>query len=154
MAAPDEDALIEKLRRIEALHAGATTPGERDAAAHAKQRILARLGEVAIADPPAEYRFSIPDPWSRRVFNALARRYGLRPYRERGQHRQSVMLRVSRRFLDETLWPHYLEISKELHVHLGNVTDRVVRQVLDASTNEAEEVAAKPALGGGGDGTE
>ena len=31
----DQKALIEKLRRIEALHAGATTPGERDAAANA-----------------------------------------------------------------------------------------------------------------------
>jgi hypothetical protein len=54
MATPDEAALIEKLRRIEALHAGATTPGERDAAANARQRILARLAELAAADPSVE----------------------------------------------------------------------------------------------------
>lgn len=149
MAIPDEAALIEKLRRIEALHAGATTPGERDAAANAKQRILARLAELFTADPPIEYRFSLPDPWSRQVFNALARRYGLRPYRLHGQHRQSVMLKVSKRFVDETLWPHYQAIHKELHAHLHQVTDRVIRQVLDASTGEAEEVIAKPALASG-----
>ncbi len=100
MALPDEAALIEKLRRIEALHVGATTAGERDAAANAKQRILARLAQLVTAYPPIEYRFSLPDPWSRQVFNALARRYGLKPYRERGQHRQSVMLKVSKRFVD------------------------------------------------------
>jgi hypothetical protein len=33
----EDKALLEKLRRIGALHAGATTPGERDAAANAPQ---------------------------------------------------------------------------------------------------------------------
>ena len=35
----DEQRLIEKLQRIEALFAGAATPGERDAAAQARDRI-------------------------------------------------------------------------------------------------------------------
>ena len=41
----DEQRLIEKLQRIEALFAGAATPGERDAAAQARDRIRARLTE-------------------------------------------------------------------------------------------------------------
>jgi hypothetical protein len=146
MANIDEAALIEKLRRIEALHAGATTPGERDAAGAAKQRILARLAEFVSADPPVEYKFSIPDPWARQVFNALARRYGLKPYRHHGQHRQSVMLKVSRKFVDQTLWPEFTALNDELHKYLHQVTDRVIREALDASTGEADEV---PALGSG-----
>ncbi len=142
MANIDEAALIEKLRRIEALHSGATTPGERDAAASAKQRILGRLAEFVSADPPVDFKFSIGDPWSRQVFNALARRYGLTPFRRRGQHRQTVMLKVSKRFVSETLWPEYLAIDKELHQYLHHVTDRVIREALDASTGEADEVAA------------
>lgn len=57
MPITDERALIEKLLRIEALHAGATTPGERAAAANAMDRIRERLKKVAVQDPPVEYRF-------------------------------------------------------------------------------------------------
>ena len=39
----DEQQLIEKLRLIERLHAGAATDGEREAAANAKERIRERL---------------------------------------------------------------------------------------------------------------
>lgn len=48
----DEKALLEKLRRIEALHAGATTPGERDAAANAMRTIQQRLKLVEQEQPP------------------------------------------------------------------------------------------------------
>lgn len=142
MASVDEAALIEKLRRIEALHAGATTQGEREAAASAKQRILTRLAEFGAADPPVDFKFTIADPWSRQVFNALARRYGLRPFRRRGQHQQTVMLKVSKRFVNETLWPEYLAIAAELRKYLDDITARVIRETLDASTGEADEVAA------------
>jgi hypothetical protein len=148
MATPDEAALIEKLRRIEALHAGATTPGERDAAANARQRILARLAELAAADPPVEFKFSLPDPWSRQVFNALARRYGLEPYRRHGQHRQTVMLLVSKKFVDQTLWPEFTQISAELRGYLQHVTSRVIHEVLDASDREADEVVGSIGPGG------
>ncbi len=80
----DERTLIERLLRIEALHAGATTPGERAAAESAMARIRARLKEVAAKEPPVEYRFSLSDPWKRQLFLALARRYGLQPYRRPG----------------------------------------------------------------------
>jgi hypothetical protein len=142
MASVDEASLIEKLRRIEALHAGATTEGERIAAAEAKKRILARLVELGTADPPVDFKFRIADPWSRQVFNALARRYGLRPFRRRGQHQQTVMLKVSKRFVDQTLWPEFTAIGAELRSYLQTVTDRVIREALDASSGEADEVPA------------
>ena len=50
----DEARLLEKLLRIEALHAGAATAGERSAAAEAKRRILERLTELRQSDPPVE----------------------------------------------------------------------------------------------------
>ncbi len=149
MSSTDETALIEKLRRIEALHAGATTDGERIAAAEAKKRIEARLAELQASDPPVEYKFTLPDPWSRQVFNALARRYGLLPYRHRGQKQQTVMLRVSRRFVDQTLWPEFSAISKELRGYLQGITSRVIREVLDANDAEAAEVAGSLTPGGG-----
>jgi len=79
----DETKLVEKLARIEALFAGATTPGERDAAAAARERILERLR--SIQDRPIEYRFTMANVWSRRLFVALLPRYDLTPYRYRGR---------------------------------------------------------------------
>ncbi len=147
----DEARLIEKLRKIEALHAGATTDGERVAAAEARKRILERLEQTKKTDPPIEFRFTIRDPWQRRVFNALLRRYGLKPYRYYRQHRQTVMVKVSRRFVDETLWPEFEAISNELRVYLDAVTERVIKESLDASGSDAEEVADPAQLGSGED---
>ena len=59
------------------------------------------------------------------------------------------MLKVSKRFVDETLWPNFNAINSELHAHLHDVTARVIREVLDASTSEADEVAATPVRGRG-----
>jgi hypothetical protein len=139
----DEAKLIEKLRKIEALFSGATTEGEKIAAERARQRILERLEAWAREDPPVEYRFSMGDLWSRKVFVALLRRYGVRPYRYRGQRYTTVMARVSARFVDETLWPEFQELSETLRTYLSEVTDRVVTQVIHQDSSEAE-VVEKP----------
>jgi hypothetical protein len=75
-----ERDLRARLRKIEALFAGAGTPGERDAARAALERIQARLRSDRQTATPVEMQFSLGDPWSRQLFVALARRYGLRPY--------------------------------------------------------------------------
>jgi len=108
----DESKLIEKLRLIEALYAGAATPGERVAAEKARDRILERLRRTEHEDPPVEFQFSMADGWSRRVFVALLRRYGIRPYRYPRQRHTTVMARVSKRFLDGTLWPEFEEPAR------------------------------------------
>ncbi len=95
----NEDKLIDKLRRIEALFAGAKTNGERDAADRARQRIQERLKNIQRADPPVEHKFRLNDIWQRQVFVALLRRYGIRPYRYSGQRHTTVMARVPRRFV-------------------------------------------------------
>jgi hypothetical protein len=77
----DEAHLRDKLRKIEALFAGAATPGERQAAGAAAERIRLQLVAAASTESEIEMRFSIPNPWSRRLFIALCRRYGLRPFR-------------------------------------------------------------------------
>lgn len=129
-ALSDEEKLIEKLRRIEALFAGATTEGERTAAGEALRRIRARLRHVEREDPPVEYRFRIPDPWGRRLFLALLQRYGIPTYRYRGQRRTTVTARVSRRFVEETLWPEYLQFQRTLQGYLNEVTERVIREAV------------------------
>lgn len=135
-----EQKLIERLLKVEALFAGATTAGERDAAEAALERIRSRLAELEQQSPPVEYRFSLPDPWKRRLFLALARRYGLRPYRYPRQRRQTVMLKVPERFLDETFWPQFEELARELEQWLDDATTRVISAAVHADTDEAGEV--------------
>lgn len=148
----DEAKLIEKLARIEALFAGATTPGERDAAAAARERILERLRSLQDQDPPVEYRFTMADAWARRLFVALLRRYGLAPYRYAGQRYTTVMVKVSKRFVDDTLWPEFEQLSDVLQAHLDDVTSRVISQVFNADVSDVE-VKTQSALGLGPNGT-
>jgi hypothetical protein len=142
----EEERLVEKLRKIEALFAGAATDGERSAAAGAMERIRARLRELEASEPVVEYRFSLPDPWSRSLFLALLRRYGLRPYRHSGQRRSTVMARVTRSFVDETLWPEFVQLSATLHGYLAEVTERVIAQAICRDVSEAE---LRPGSAGG-----
>jgi hypothetical protein len=138
----DIDGLQERLRKIEALMAGAGTPGERDAAGTALARVKARLAEQARRDPPIELQFAMPDAWSRQLFVALCRRYGLRPYRYPRQKRTTVMLRVPRGFNDTVLWPEFLELDRALSAHLQSVTTRIIHDAIHADTSEVEEVQA------------
>lgn len=140
MTPMDELKLIEKLRHIQALYSDAATTGERVAAERARERILERLRLNEVEAPPAEYQFSMPDMWSRKVFVSLLRRYGIRPYRYKRQRYTTVMARVSKKFVDETLWPEYQEISETLHSYLSEVTDRVVSQVIHQDSSEADVV--------------
>ena len=134
-----EEQLIAKLRRIEALFARPGTDGERIAAELARDRIQARLEEIAQKEPAIEYRFSLTDKWSRRLLTALLRRYGITPYRYRGQRYTSVMAKVTKRFVDETLWPEFEELQATLVEYFDQFTERIIGQVLDADTSEVEE---------------
>lgn len=136
----DEAKLIDQLRKVEALFAGATTPGEEAAAGNVRERLLKQLELLQIDDPPEEYQFSMSDQWERIVLVALLRRYGLRPYRYPRQRRTTVMVRVSPRFLDKTLLPELDQITRILRQYLLDVTQRVVTQVLEADSSEPDEL--------------
>lgn len=133
------DALIARLLRIEALHAGAGTDGERIASEEARKRILEHLEKLD--DEPLEMRFTLNSPWSRQLFRALARRYGLEPYRYRRQHATSLMLRIKRRFLDETFWPQFTALNAELSRHLDEVAKAVIERAVHGDVSEAKEQA-------------
>lgn len=135
----DEVKLLQKLRDLEALHSGATSSGERVAAGNARERILDRLRELEKSAPPIEYKFTLPDMWSKKLLLALLRRYGLKPYRYRGQRRTTVMVRVPKRFVDETLWPHFEQASQELRQHLDQLAAEVIERALETKDVDAEE---------------
>ena len=143
----EEDVLRDKLRKIEALFAGAATPGERAAAGAAAERLREKLKITELTEKPIEMKFSIPDPWARSLFLALSRRYGLRPYRHPRMHRQTVMLKGPRTFLEDVLWPQFQELSKELSRFLDDITRRVISEEVFGDTRDADEVAEPKRIG-------
>jgi hypothetical protein len=120
---PVEGTLLEKLRKIEALHAGTTIAAEREAARRSAERIRARLTELRSREQDVDLQYSLPDPWKRKLFVALCRRYGLRPYRSAGQRYSTVMVHAPETFQHRTLWPEFLE--------------QVVREAMDEDVSEA-----------------
>jgi hypothetical protein len=135
-----EQALREKLRKIEALFAGAATQGERVAAGAAAERIRDRLGLAAGKEKEIEMKFSISDVWSRQLFVALCRRYGIRPFRYRRMHRQSIIIRAPKSFVEQVLWPEFEELSAALTTYLSEITEKVIREEVHGETGEADEV--------------
>jgi hypothetical protein len=142
-----EGQLRARLRKIEALFAGATTPGERLAAEAALARIKGRLAEAGRIAAAIEMHFSIADPWSRQLFLALARRYGLRPYRYPRQRRTTVMIRAPESFLRDVLWPEFEALNEALVRYLAEVTERIIRDEVHGETGDAEERAQPRELG-------
>ena len=135
-----EQALREKLRKIEALFARAGTAGEKAAAGAAAERIRARLGPAASDESLVEIKFSVPDIWSRKLFIALCRKYGFSPFRYRRMHRQTVIIKAPRSFVDQVLWPEFQDLSGALTAYLDEVTERLIREELHGETAEAEEI--------------
>ena len=142
----DEELFRDKLRKIEALFAGAATPGERAAAGAAAERLREKLKTSELKEATVEVRYALPDPWARKLFVALARRYGLKPYRYRRMHRQTVVVKAPRTFLEDVLWPQFQQLWPELSRYLDQVTTRVISEEVFGNTADAEEVAEPPKL--------
>ena len=141
MPASEEDRLRETLRKIEALYAAAGTPGEKVAAGAAAERIRRRFEHSRSEERSEEFRFSLPDPWSRQLFIALCRRYGLRPFRYARMRAQTVIVKAPSSFVKGVLWPEYEALSGALSAHLSSITDRIIREEVHASSNDADEVS-------------
>jgi tRNA nucleotidyltransferase (CCA-adding enzyme) len=131
-----EQQLREQLRKISALYEGATTPGERSAAAAAIERVKKAIAAIAFTEPPSEFQFMLPDLWQRRLFSALCRRYGLEPFRYKRQRYTTVVVRAPKSFVDRTLWPEYQQLREALNRYLNDATDRIIRDEVCGDSHE------------------
>ena len=141
-----EAELIAKLEKVERLFSGATSDGERSAASHAQARLRERLEEMTRHEEPEEYRFSLNDSWSRKLFTALLRRYDIKPYRYKRQRYTTVMARVPKSFVDSVLWPEYIELNEVLTSYLSSITDRVINNHIHQDTSEVDVVEEQKRL--------
>jgi hypothetical protein len=139
-----EDQLRARLKKVEALYFGATTEGERGAAEAAVERLKVKLDEVSRRDPPIEMKFSLPDQWSVRLFIALCRRSGVRPFRYPRQRSTTIMVRAPRHFFDAVVWRQFSELHTDLWLYFEQTTERLIRESIHADTADAE-TAVEPA---------
>lgn len=136
----NEKTLIEKIKLIEALFAGATTDGERDAAFSALERIRERLNDIKREDPPVEYKFSMTDIYAKKLFLALLRRYDIKPYRYHRQRYTTVMAKMPKSFVDETLWPQFEKLNHTLREYLEETTHKIICETIHSDSSDPEVI--------------
>lgn len=142
-----EDQLRERLKKVEGLYFGSTSAGEREAAGAAADRLRAKLDEAARSDPPVEMKFALPEEWSVRLFAALCRRYGVRPFRYPRQRRTTIMVRAPRRFFDAVVWHQFSDVHTDLWIHFQQTTEKLIKDAICADTRDAETTAEPGLLG-------
>ena len=91
--------------------------------------------------PLPETVFRLADEWQRRLFLALCRRYGLSPFRYKGQRRNTVIVRAPTEFVNSTLWPEYQQLYRELNAYLSEATERIIREEVFGDVHEARAKA-------------
>jgi len=99
------------------------------------------VSQILTVPSSLETQFTLPDQWSRRLFTALCRRYGLEPYRYRRQRHTTVVVRAPRSFINNTLWPEFLQIKDALDEYLNEATERIIREEVYGNSAEAPERA-------------
>ncbi len=142
-----EETLRQKLRKIEALFAGAGSSGEKAAADAAAQRIRTRLREAQSKTEPEDIKVTVPDIWSQKLFIALSRRYGLKPFRYRRMHRQTLIVRAPRPFVEAVLWPEFQQLSSALTAYIAEITDRMIRDEIHGDPTDADELDEPKRIG-------
>ncbi len=142
MATDAEIAVLrDRLAKAQALAARGATPGERMAAQAAVERIRLRLDamlrETSAKPPPppppppppsCEFRYSIRDPYGRRVFKAMCEVRGYRMLRRKHQRHTTIRVKVPSAAHGNRLFDEYLEIHSFLQRDLVEVAERVIRE--------------------------
>jgi len=54
-------------------------------------------------------------------------------------HRQTVVVKAPRSFVEHTLWPEFRELSNALAAYLTEITERLIREEVHGETADAEE---------------
>ena len=54
-------------------------------------------------------------------------------------HRQTVIVKAPRSFVDQVLWPEFQELSAALSAYLAEITEKLIRDEVHRETGDAEE---------------
>ena len=128
----------EKLAKLEQLFARGATPGERAAAGAARDRLQASLNVEAAhdAEPEIELQYSLPDVWSVRIFVALCRKHGVRPYRYPRQRRTTVMVRARQAGFERTVASEFRTLYRELTAYFDETVNHLIADAMKSDGDD------------------
>lgn len=124
-----------KLEKLEQLFARGATPGERAAAGAARERLTERLKSLD-HEQETELQYTLPDAWAVRIFIALCRKHGVKPYRYPRQRRTTVMVRVRPEVFNSTVGAEFQTLHEEL---VSYFTDTVDHLIADAMRSDGDD---------------
>jgi len=131
------EEILAKMRKVEALFQSTNHKGEADAALDALGRLSKQL--TNLPEEEVEFQISLPDPWKRQVFCALARKMGLKPFRRYRQKYSTVMIKCGGKVMNEILWPQFEQLSQLLSTYLKEATEDIIASAIHSDTSEATE---------------
>jgi hypothetical protein len=137
-----DERLRERLAKLEALFARAGTAGEQAAAGAAIERLQGRVGPQPEQETETELKFSLPDLWSVRLFVAVCRKHGVRPYRYPRQRRTTVMVRVHERTFDRVVWPEFSHLQTALELYFEETVDHLITEAMRSDGDDSKLEAA------------
>ena len=62
-------------------------------------------------------------------------------------HRQSIVIKAPKTFVDAVLWPEFQELNAALVAYLSELMERVIREEVHRETSEAEGIDEPPQIG-------
>jgi hypothetical protein len=62
-------------------------------------------------------------------------------------HKQTVIIKAPRSFIEQVLWPEFEELSGALTAYLNEITNRLIREEVHGEMQDAEEVEEPRRLG-------
>lgn len=123
--------LQDKIAKVEALLAGATTLGEKEAAQRAKERLLKKQGEKTV-----EFSVRVDSLWKKKLFVALCRKNGLQTYRYRKQKRTTTMVQVAPSFMHEVVWPEYKKYADMFELLAKEIFEELIGKIYRGDDDE------------------
>ena len=130
------DNIREKLEKLEALFARGATEGERAAAQAALDRLRKQRGTRAIEDA-VEFQYSLPDTWAVKIFVALCRKHGVKPYRYTRQRRTTVMVKVQKSWFEQTVMAEFATLHGELVAYFQDTVDHLIADAMKSDGDDA-----------------
>ncbi|KFI25387.1 MULTISPECIES: hypothetical protein [Paracoccaceae] len=126
----------EKLAKLEALFARGATAGERAAAGAARDRLQAKLASASASEPETELQYTLPDIWSVRIFVALCRKHGVKPYRYPRQRRTTVMVRVRQAEFERLVAEEFRTLHRELTRYFNETVDHLIADAMNSDGDD------------------
>jgi len=141
--------IADRLAKLETLFARGATEGERAAAGAAIERLQARLDPIGtknLQEPEVELQYSLPDVWALRLFIALCRKAGVRPYRYARQRRTTVMVRVRPTEFDRTVMGEFNTLHRALIDTFGEIVEHLITDSMHGDGDDS--TLDQPRIGG------